>query len=172
MEKVIALASDKSSIQTLLADLLIVVFIYFIPAISHLFAFPVYYLDPMRIAIVFALIATSKKNTFLIALTLPIFSFLISSHPSMMKSFLLVTELLLNLGIFFLIKDKFNNIFLSFLTSIIFSKIVYYLLKFVFINSEILDDQLFSTPVIFQIIVAVVSSTTIFVLDKKYKLFS
>jgi len=87
MEETISLFDIKSNIKTYIIDFSLLIFIYFIPAISHLLAFPVYYFDPMRIALVVALIHTSKKNSFIIALTLPLFSFIISSHPQFIKSF-------------------------------------------------------------------------------------
>lgn len=167
MDRVFQIIIDKSNIKTLLTDILILIFIYFIPAISHLFAFPVYYLDPMRIALVFALITTSKKNTFLIALSLPVFSFLISSHPSILKSFLLAGELILNISLFYLLKNKFNNLLLSFLLSITISKLAYYFAKFVFISNGLLDQKLISTPIEFQLISMLLLSAVVFWIGNK-----
>lgn len=166
MEKAISLLDIKTNIKTYLIDFLLLLFIYFIPAISHLFAFPVYYLDPMRIALVVALIHTSKRNSFLIALTLPLFSFIISSHPQFIKSFLLSAELILNLVFFFLLKDKFKNVFASLLASILISKAIYYILKFASINFGLLDDKLFSTPFYFQIAVAILLSTYMYFINR------
>ena len=162
MEKVLGLSDFRANIKTYLIDFSILLFIYFLPALSHLFAFPIYYLDPMRIALVVALIHTSKKNTFLIALTLPLFSFFISSHPQIVKSLLLSAELLINLSLFFLFKEKIKNVFTSLFLSIIISKVIYYLLKFTFINFALLDDKLYSTPYYFQIISALLLSIYIY----------
>ncbi|MDP2366366.1 MAG: hypothetical protein Q8M94_21645 [Ignavibacteria bacterium] len=166
MEKVISLVDFRANIKTYLIDFSLLLFIYFLPALSHLFSFPVYYLDPMRIALVVALIHTSKKNTFLIALTLPLFSFLISSHPQFIKSFLLSTELIINLSLFFLFKEKIKNVFTSLLLSIILSKAIYYLLKFAFISFALLDDRLFSTPFYFQIISASLLSIYVYLANR------
>lgn len=162
MEKAFGLSDFRANIKTYLIDFSLLLFIYYLPALSHLFAFPIYYLDPMRIALVVALIHTSKKNTFLIALTLPLFSFFISSHPQIVKSLLLSAELLINLSLFFLFKEKIKNVFASLLLSIIISKVIYYLLKFAFINFALLDDKLYSTPYYFQIISALLLSTYIY----------
>ena len=166
MEKVLSLADFRANVKTYLIDFSLLLFIYFLPAISHLLAFPVYYLDPMRIALVVALIHTSRKNSFLIALTLPIFSFLISSHPQIAKSFLLSAELLLNLAFFFLLNEKVKNVFTSLFASIIISKAIYYLLKFAFINFALLDDKLFSTPYYFQIISAILLSSYMYLVNR------
>lgn len=170
MELGFYLIKEKSSIKTLITDILILMFIYFIPAISHLLSFPIYYLDPMRIALVFAIITTNKKNTFLIALTLPIFSFLISSHPSILKSFLLSGELLLNISLFYWLRGKINNLFFSFLLSTTFSKLAYYAAKFVFINNGLMDQKLFSTPVEFQLLSMIVLGVAIYWFGNKKNL--
>ena len=166
MEKVISITDFKANIKTYLIDFSMLLFIYFLPALSHLFSFPVYYLDPMRIALVVGLIHTSKKNTYLIALTLPLFSFLISSHPQFVKSLLLSAELIINISVFFLFKEKIKNVFTSLLISIVVSKAIYYLLKYTFINFALLDDKLFSTPYYFQIISAILLSTYIYLANK------
>ena len=166
MEKVLSLADFRANVKTYVIDFSLLLFIYFLPVISHLFAFPVYYLDPMRIALVVALIHTSKKNSFIIALTLPLFSFIISSHPQLIKSFLLSTELIINLSLFFLLKDRIKNVFTSLLLSIIISRAIYYVLKFAFISFALLDDSLFSTPYYFQIISAILLSSYMYLVSR------
>lgn len=171
MEKVLSLIDLKSDLKTYLIDLGLLLFIYLIPTVSHLFAFPIYYLDPMRIALVVSLLFTSRKNSLLIALSLPIFSFVISSHPQFAKSILLSAELVLNLSLFFLFGKSIKNIFTAFLLSVLITKIFYYLTKYILINSSLIDDKLFSTPVFFQIGTAVLLSLSLFLFsgytDKK-----
>ena len=166
MEKALSIIDFKSNIKTYLIDFSLLLMIYFLPAISHLFAFPVYYLDPMRIALVVALVHTSKKNAYIIALTLPLFSFLISSHPQIIKSFLLSAELVITLSLFYLLKDKLKNVFTSLFISILISKVIYYLLKFALISFALLNDRLFSTPFYFQLISAVLLSTYIYLVNR------
>jgi len=166
MEKALNIIDFKSNIKTYLIDFSLLLLIYFLPALSHLFAFPVYYLDPMRIALVVALIHTSKKNAYIIAITLPLFSFLISSHPQILKSFLLSTELIINLGLFFFLKDKLKNVFATLFISIVISKVIYYFLKFVLIYFSLLNDKLFSTPFYFQLISVFVLSSYIYIVNR------
>ena len=166
MEKALSLIDLKSNIKTYLIDFSLLLMIYFLPAISHLFALPVYYLDPMRIALVVALVHTSKKNAYIIALTLPLFSFLISSHPQIIKSFLLSAELVITLSLSYLLKDKLKNVFTSLFISILISKVIYYLLKFALISFALLNDRLFSTPFYFQLIAAILVSTYIYLVNR------
>jgi len=166
MEKALSVIDIKSKIKTYLIDFSLLLSIYFLPALSHLFAFPIYYFDPMRIALVVALIHTSKKNAYIIAITLPLFSFLISSHPQILKSFLLSAELIINLGLFFFLKDKLKNVFATLFISIVISKVIYYFLKFVLIYFTLLNDKLFSTPFYFQLISVFVLSSYIYIVNR------
>ncbi|MCJ7552473.1 MAG: hypothetical protein MUO34_01200 [Ignavibacteriaceae bacterium] len=166
MEKVISLPVIKSNSGIVIFDFVVLSFIYFLPAISHLLVFPLYYLEPMRFALVFALLHTSKRNTFIIALTLPLFSFLISSHPSFVKAGLLSTELLLNVILYFVFVKKLNSRIISLLLSIIVSKIAYYLLKYVSIETGILTDKLFATPFYYQAITILLISVYVLFFEK------
>jgi len=137
-----------------LIDLMAISFIYFLPALSHLTVLPLYYIEPMRLAVLFCLIHTSKKNAFLIAITIPLFSLVVSSHPGFLKAILITGELLINLWLFYFLVKKINVFTAAFL-SIILSKLMYYSVKYLFIQSQLIDDGLVSTPLIVQLIIAV-----------------
>lgn len=166
MEKAIRLPIINSISGTVLFDLVILAFIYLLPAISHLLAFPLYYMDPMRFVLIFALLHTSKRNTYIIALTLPLFSFLISSHPSIIKAGLLSTELLINVILFFILFSKTNSRIISLIFSILISKVIYYIIKFVLIDTGVLADRLFSTPFYYQAIVILIISLYVLIFEK------
>ena len=76
---------NKTLVEFVYFDLFLFISIYFIPSLSHNFTFPIYYFDPMRIAMVLCLCHTKQMNTIFIVITLPIFSFIVSSHPLSMK---------------------------------------------------------------------------------------
>ncbi len=59
--------------KSLIIDILGLTFIYFVPAISHLLSFPLYLVEPMRVMLIIAIAHTTKRNAYLIALTLPVF---------------------------------------------------------------------------------------------------
>jgi len=144
-------------LKVYLIDLMAITFIYFLPALSHLTALPLYYIEPMRLAVLFCLIHTSKKNAFLIAITIPMFSLIVSSHPGFLKAFLITGELLINLWLFYFLVKKINVFTAAFL-SIILSKLMYYSVKYLFIQSQLIDSGLVSTPLEIQWIVAFLMS--------------
>lgn len=154
-----------SKIRTIVFDLIALLAIYLVPAVSHLLSLPVYFIEPMRIMLILALVHTSKKNAYLIALTLPLFSMLISAHPSLIKTSLITGELLLNVWLFFVLSEKLSNKTLSIFLSIIVSKIFYYLVKFMLINSTLMSGELISTPIYIQLVMLVVFSGYIYLMS-------
>ena len=137
-----------------LIDLMAISFIYFLPALSHLTSLPLYFIEPMRLAVIFCLIHTSKKNALLIAGTIPLFSLIVSSHPAIFKSLLITTELVLNLFLFFYLIQK-TNAFTAMFLSILWSKLFYYLVKYAFIQFQLIDGGLVSTPFVIQLFIAI-----------------
>jgi hypothetical protein len=152
------LVLSEKNIKTAVIDFSALLFIFFTPAISHLFSFPVYLLEPMRIMLILSLVHTSKKNAYLIALTLPLFSFLISAHPSIIKSLLITGELLFNVWLFLYLSEKIKNVFGAAAASIIVSKIAYYAVKYLLISSALITGGLISTPLMIQAVVTLVLS--------------
>jgi len=136
--------------------------VYFIPLISNLLNIPLYLLEPMRIIVVVAIIHTSKANAYLLAVSLPIFSFLLSNHPSLLKTVILSGDLLLNIFIYFYLTKFINNKFLLMGVSIIISKIVYYLLKYTLIKLYFLKGDLIATPIYIQLAIVVILSAYVY----------
>lgn len=150
MEAMLGKFDSKEIVKSSIFDFLAVAFIYFVPVLSHLFAIPIYYLEPMRLMLILSITHTSKKNAYILALTLPIFSFAISAHPVFIKTLLISGELIFNVWLFFLITEKIKNKFAAMFLSIGISKIAYYALKFALLNLLLIEGSLVSTPIIIQ----------------------
>jgi hypothetical protein len=135
-----------------LTDLLVFLLVYFLPAFSHMLPVPLYLLDPMRI-IVFAgyLFSRNEKNAFFLALTIPIFSMLVSGHPPFFKAFLISIELSANILLFIYLQQRIKWIVLALFVSIVSSKVIYYALKFVFLKLALIDGSFISTSVFIQL---------------------
>ncbi|MBX2974876.1 MAG: hypothetical protein KF721_01995 [Ignavibacteriaceae bacterium] len=158
MSSELTLNKNTNAVKIVLLDLLFLTFIYFVPALTHLFALPIYYIEPMRLMLVFAMLHTSKYNSIVIALTLPLFSFIISAHPSIFKTGLISIELLINVLLFFSLKSKIKNIFFLMAVSVIASKVIYYLLKYVALSFTLINGSLISTPLLIQIVMTLIFS--------------
>jgi hypothetical protein len=165
-----AIKSNGTLVKSVVVDIFGLAFIYLVPTFSHLLNIPLYLIEPMRLMLIIAIAHTTKRNAYLIALTLPIFSFLVSAHPHILKTLLITIELVINVWLFYFLKKHWKNYFAAMLTSILVSKLAYYLMKYAMINFAFLDSSLISTPIYLQVITMVVFSWyLLFVMSKNEK---
>ena len=152
--------------KSLLIDLGGILLIYFLPEISSLLNIPLYLFEPMRVIIIIAIVHTSKENAYILALLLPAASYLFSNHPSVIKTFILSGDLLLNIFLYFsLIKFKVNK-FLLMVISIVLSKTAYYLIKFICIKFSWLTGGLIATPIEYQLAIVIILSGYVYLVAK------
>jgi len=137
----------KNVSLVVLTDLLVLLLVYFIPALSHLSPFPLYYLDPMRVLLFAAwLISRNNGNAFILAATIPVFSSLVTGHPVFYKSLLISFELLINIGCFVWMIKKlaWHPGIIIFICAVV-SKAGYYLFKYIFLTAGLLTGSLKAT---------------------------
>ncbi|MCF8219307.1 MAG: hypothetical protein K9J21_10045 [Bacteroidales bacterium] len=158
---------SRETIQTIIFNASAFLFIFLVPAISHLIMLPVYYIEPMRLMLILMLLHTSRSNAYIIALTLPAFSFLLSGHPVPPKMMLITAELALNVFLFYFLVNKIKSVPAAMITSVIGSKIFYYLIKIVLINAAILSTGLVGIPIYMQIIMLLLFTGYAFAVMKK-----
>jgi hypothetical protein len=108
--------------------------------------------------LILAIAHTTKRNAYLLALSLPVFSFLSSGHPNPVKMILMSVELIMNVWFYYFLVTKMRNVLVAGFTSILFSKIIYYLLKYSLISMTILNMELISTPLLIQLIMTLLLS--------------
>ncbi len=149
--------------RALIIDITFVLAIVYLPSLSHLLAIPLYRLEPMRLLLIMALPFTGRGNGYLLALILPIASFLTSGHPEPAKALLMSGELMLNVWLFCWLMKQFDSPSGSMLGGIILSKMSYYGVKFVMIQLTLLSAPLISSPLLIQGILAAVFSLYIFI---------
>jgi hypothetical protein len=148
----ITLIRTRQYFSIILFNLLATLIIVFTPTISHLTGFPFYKFEPMRLIIIGYILWNKNYNAYFLAITLPLFSFLLAGHPVIHKMPLVAIDLFLNVAfINFFLSRKFN-IYFTIGLSVILSKIVYYLLKYFFINLGLLDNRLIDTSIIYQVV--------------------
>ena len=162
MENILTSFRLNSKTKTLAIDFFALLAIYFVPVLSHLTALPIYFIEPMRIMLILALAHTTKRNSYLIALTLPVFSFLVSAHPSLVKSLLMSFELGLNIWLFYFIAKRVSNNFVSMFASIAASKIFFYGVKFTLVGLALWSSSLVTIPILMQLVMTIILSVYIY----------
>lgn len=96
-----AALAGKRAIGIGVTDAVALLFVLVVPALSHLTAVPFYLLDPMRLAVLGALLASrSRVNGLVLAVALPLLSFGISGHPVFPKCLVIAAELSVNVLLF------------------------------------------------------------------------
>ncbi len=150
--------------RAIVIDLFFVLAIVFLPSLSHLFAFPLYRLEPMRLLLILALPFAARGNSYLLALILPLVSLITSGHPLPAKALLMTAELLLNVWLFWWLADRLGNRFGAMLGAIAGSKLCYYGAKLLLIQAAVLGPPLVGTALWIQGVLALIFSLYIFII--------
>lgn len=139
--------------KIILTDVLILTLVYFIPALSHVMPIPVYLIDPMRILLLTGfLLSRNNTNAFILAATIPLISTIVTGHPPFYKAILISIELVSNIWLFvYLLKKLTWSAPILLLISIIASKIIYYILKYLFIQFALIQGALITTDLLIQL---------------------
>lgn len=163
-----ALKLVASHRRALIIDITFVLAVVYLPSLSHLLAVPLYRLEPMRLLLILALPFAGRGNAYLLALILPLASFLTSGHPHPAKAVLITGELLANVWLFWWLMRRFSSSLGAMLGAITFSKLGYYLLKLALIQLAVLGPPLISTPLWLQGILAIAFSLYIFIIYSRF----
>lgn len=149
-------------------DLVIVGLFYMVPTLSHLTSIPFYRFEPMRCVLLLNLLLTgNKKNAYIMAVTLPLFSFFVGGHPVFAKALLMAAELSANVFLFDVLSRRIKNAAVAMFFSIVASKVFYYIIKFGIISIGLLDGPMVATGLMTQLIVAIVLSVAFWKFSEK-----
>jgi hypothetical protein len=163
-------SSGSFRYSTVITDISALVFVGLVPAASHLFKIPVYYIEPMRVMLILALLYSSRLNAYALAIMLPLFSFLVSGHPAPLKMMIIMAELLLNAWLFLYFYQKTSRSFLSAFGSILLSKIFCYVMYFIVFSMAFVKAEAEMTFLLAQVILTLLLSSLVwFISDSRNK---
>jgi hypothetical protein len=164
-----ALLSVQKYKNILLIDVVLLAVLYLLPGLSHLTALPLYRFEPMRIAILIALLFTNRANAYFIAFTIPLASAMMTGHPVPFKALLMGIELAILVAAYaYVVRLERIPAFASLITAMLFSKVVYYAMKYVALSAGWLTGSLVSTPVQTQLVLAL-GTAVVFALIEQYR---
>jgi len=166
MDVTLTLTKPNSKIKSIILYLGALAFIYAVPSLSHLLNLPLYLFEPMRILLILTILHTRKSNAFVLALTLPIFSFAVSGHPIFYKMLIMTVELTLNVWLFYRFSRDVRINSLVMLLSIVLSKVVFYILQYLFITASLLTWEQVEHPIIPQLVVVFALTGYVFLVEK------
>lgn len=118
---------QKALLRNVIIDSIAVATILLLPAAAHLTGIPLYMMEPMRLMLIISIAHATHSNSILLALSLPVFSYLVSGHPELVKMLIISGELVLNVILFrYFMKRLYKPLF-SMLLAILISKLFCYL---------------------------------------------
>ena len=140
-------------------DALLLTVACLVPTVSHLLAWPLYYLNPMLLVLLAGmLLVRDRRNAYLLAVLLPVVSMLAVGMPTPLKAVCMVAEyasVVFVSGLLQRWNDRFVGTLGAMLVAMLTGKAVYYLLKALILAPAVLV----STPVTVQLAVVVVAAT-------------
>jgi hypothetical protein len=164
-----ALATLRTHRNVILIDVVLLTALYLLPSFSHLTALPLYKLEPMRIALIVALLFTNRANAYLIAFTIPLASAWITGHPPPLKAVLMGIEFTILVATYaHLVRKDRIPAFVALAAGILLGKAVYYSMKFVALGAGWLGGSLVTTPVQTQLTLAV-ATAAVFAFIEHYR---
>jgi len=156
--------SKRLRYRTAITDITALIFVGLVPAASHLFKIPIYYIEPMRIMLILSLLYSSRWNAYALAIVLPLFSFLVSGHPAPVKMMIIMAELMLNTILFLQFYKSIKNAFLSTFGSIILSKLFCYAMYLVVFSMAFVKEEAQTTFLIAQLFLTILLSFTVWLI--------
>ncbi len=167
MKSYTTVVHSKELLKSVCIDTVALAFIYFTPVIAHLIAFPVYMIEPMRIMVILSMAHSSRRNSYLLAFTLPLFSYIATSHPEFLKMLIITAELGLNVFFFYWLYARMKNVFIAMASAIITSKVVCYIMYLIFFSIAFVRNEADILFLFVQLITTILFSAYIFIFRKK-----
>ena len=150
-----ALLALRKHSNLLLIDVALLAGLYLLPSFSHVTALPLYRFEPMRVALIIALLFTNRANTYFLAFTIPLASAMITGHPVPFKAVLIGIELSILVATYsYLVQLDRIPAFAALTAAILLGKVVYYAMKFAALSAGLLTGNLVSTPMQAQLVLA------------------
>jgi hypothetical protein len=151
----------------LLLDLVALALVYFTPKIGELIHLPFYMIEPMRLMVVLSIAHSSRVNSYLLAFSLSLFSWVISGHPEFFKMLVMTVEMTANVFLFYYFFRKIDSAFLPMIISIVISKVLCYAMYLVFFSMMFLREEADPSFLVAQVITTLVFSSYVFLILRK-----
>jgi hypothetical protein len=151
----------------LFLDLAAFAFVFLTPKIGEFFHLPFYMVEPMRLMVILSIAHSNRINSYLLALTLPIFSWTVSGHPEFFKMLVMTGEITANVFLYYFLVRKINSVLLSMIISIVVSKIICYALYLVFFDMLLLQEEAEPVFLLAQVITTLIFSFYVALIQRK-----
>ena len=126
---ILTLTKTEKLSKMLLTDVVLLGAVCLVPTLSHLFALPIYMMNPMLLCLLAGmLVVRDRRNAYLLAVLLPSVSMLLTGMPVPLKAICMIAELLTVVALFQLLERR-APMFVALVAAVLAGKVVYYGLK-------------------------------------------
>jgi len=151
----------------LILDIIALAVVFFTPAIAHLIRIPFYMIEPMRLMVMLSIAHSTRINSLILALILPVFSWAVSGHPQVFKMLIITGEMAFNVVLYYYLVRKNDSVFLSMIISIFTSKIMCYILYLVFFSMMFIKEEADPAFLISQVVTTLIFSSYVAIILRK-----
>lgn len=143
-------------VRIVILDTVLISIVLIVPVVVHALGFSTRYIEPMRLSLFASvLLASDRKNAYLLAIILPLLSMCVIGMPVWHKAVLMSVELCANVFLYYRMCGWNVNSFVAVLISIVGSKVLYYFLKFILIQLALIPQSTLIGNLVPQLIAAV-----------------
>ncbi len=136
----LTLSNAEKLSKIILVDIVLLVTICLVPALSHLFALPLYKLNPMLLSLLAGmLLVRDRRNAYLLAILLPLCSMLTTGMPVPLKAACMIPEMLAVVALFQIFERRMP-MFVALFVAIVLGKVVFYGMKALLIAPLVLIE--------------------------------
>jgi hypothetical protein len=114
-------------------------------------------IEPMRLMVILSVAHSTRVNSYILAFSLPLFSWIVSGHPEFLKMAVMTGEIAINVFAFYYLVRRIGTVLFSMVISIVVSKVICYAFYLIFFSMMFIQEE--SEPLF---LVAQVITTLVF----------
>ena len=153
--------------KSLILDIVALVVVFLTPEIGQYTHLPFWMIEPIRLMVVLSIAHSTRANSYLLALVLPVFSWALTGHPEFIKMLVMTGEIAVNVFLFYLLIRQINSAFQSMIISIALSKILCYSIYLLFFSQMFIQEETEPAFLIAQLISTLVFSLYVYWVSRK-----
>lgn len=163
----LSIAKTRNVRKSLILDIVALVIVFLTPEIGQYTHLPFWMIEPMRLMVILSIAHSTRINSYLLALVLPVFSWAVSGHPELFKMLVMTGEITVNVFLFYLLIRKINSAFQSMFISIALSKLLCYTFYLLFFSQTFIQEETEQSFLIAQVISMLVFSFYVYWVFRK-----
>jgi hypothetical protein len=163
----LSIAKTRNVGKSLILDIVALVVVFLTPEIGQYTHLPFWMIEPMRLMVILSIAHSTRTNSYLLALVLPVFSWAVSGHPELFKMLVMTGEITVNVFLFYLLIRKINSAFQAMFISIALSKLLCYAFYLLFFSQTFIREETEPSFLIAQVISTLVFSFYVYWVFRK-----